>query len=67
MDFGTVAKLVSHWLPDTPWILCMDGTNWQIGKSNVNILVLAVAYKGIAVPVVWSFLDKKGNSNTNQR
>jgi len=32
-----------------------------------NILVLAVAYEGIAVPVLWMFLPKKGNSNTGER
>lgn len=67
IDFDTVAKLVGRWLPDEPWILCLDRTNWEIGATNVNILVLAVAYRGIAIPVVWTFLDKKGNSNTDER
>ena len=67
LDFDALAQLVGRWLPDEPWVLCLDRTNWQIGITDVNILVLAVAYRGIAVPVVWTFLAKKGNSNTDER
>ena len=34
---------------------------------NSNILVLAVAYKGVAIPLLWMFLDKRGNSNSHER
>ena len=47
--------------------LSMDRTNWQWGKSDINILMLSVVYKGIAFPVLWSLLDKAGNSNTAER
>ena len=47
--------------------LSMDRTNWQWGKSDINILMLSVVCKGIAFPVLWSLLDKAGNSNTAQR
>lgn len=67
LDFDALAKLMAKWLPDEPWIVCLDRTHWKIGISNVNILVLAVAYKGIAVPLLWTFLDKQGNSNTAER
>lgn len=29
--------------------------------------MLAIAYRGIALPVFWSVLDKAGNSNTTER
>ena len=58
----------------------MDRTNWKLGKSNVNLLVLGVAYKGMAIPLIWDFLTieeevdnetiergKRGNSNTEER
>lgn len=67
IDFDSIAKLIAHWLPQEPWILALDRTNWKLGKVNINILVLAVAYKGIAIPLFWMFLDKKGNSNTAER
>lgn len=66
-DFDAIAQLIQRWLPSGKWILCLDRTNWQIGTTNVNILVLAVAYRGIAIPLCWLFLNKKGNSNTKER
>ncbi len=26
-----------------PWVLCLDRSNWKIGRRDVNILMLAVA------------------------
>jgi len=49
------------------WYLTVDRTNWQWGKSDINILTLAIAFKGIAIPIYWELLDKKGNSDTPER
>jgi len=45
----------------------MDRTNWKFGKTNINFLVLAIAYKGMAIPLFWYLLDKRGNSNYKER
>jgi hypothetical protein len=37
------------------------------GGMNINILVLALVYKGAAIPIYWLVLHKKGNSNTRER
>jgi hypothetical protein len=50
-----------------PWVLSLDRTNWQLGKTPLNILVLGLVYKGVAIPVLWTILEKKGNSNTKER
>lgn len=50
-----------------PFYLTLDRTNWQWGKRNINILVLAIAYKGVAIPIYWLLLNKKGNSNSRER
>jgi hypothetical protein len=50
-----------------PWVITIDRTNWQFGKQNINILTLGIAYKGIAFPLLWMLLNKKGNSNTAER
>src|SRR5205085_3980103 len=50
-----------------PWVLTLDRTNWQLGKTPLNILVLGIVYKGVAIPVLWTILEKKGNSNTHER
>jgi len=47
--------------------LVMDRTNWKYGKININILTLAVIYNDIAFPIFWKLLDKRGNSNTDER
>jgi hypothetical protein len=75
VDMDMTARLLSTILPeDEKWVLTMDRTNWQLGKSNVNLLVLAAAYKGMAVPLFWEFLTheessegKRGNSNARER
>jgi len=51
-----------------PFRLLMDRTNWQFGAFDINILMLSIAYKKIAVPVLFILLDNKGgNSQTYQR
>ncbi len=45
----------------------MDRTSFQVGKKNVNFLTLALVYKGVAIPLMWTCLDKQGNSNTKER
>ena len=81
IDYKVTAQLLSTILPnDEKWVLTMDRTNWKLGKSNVNLLVLGVAYKGMAIPLLWKFLTieeeidgeliergKRGNSNTEER
>ena len=47
--------------------LALHRTNWKFGKLDINILMLTVAYKGIALPLMWSCLKKRGNSNTLER
>ncbi len=63
-----VSAAVVKWLPlGDKWLLCLDRTNWKFGALNINILVLAVAYQGVAIPLLWVFLDKQGNSNALER
>jgi len=47
--------------------LALDRTNWKFGKLDINILMLTVAHRGIALPLMWSCLKKRGNSNTLER
>ena len=45
-----------------PWVLCLDRTNWKIGRRDVNILMLAVATRRLRIPLMWTVLDKAGTS-----
>ncbi|MFP1646773.1 IS4 family transposase [Pontitalea aquivivens] len=61
---GLVVALIGR---PQKWYLCLDRTNWKIGKADVNILVLAVVTEKFRVPLMWSLLAHCGNSTTAQR
>ncbi len=69
IDPDSWARLLVRLVPvgDGPWRLTLDRTHWKFGQVDINFLVLGIAYRGIAVPVFWSVLDKAGNSNTAER
>lgn len=47
--------------------LALDGTSWELGVKKIHLLVLSVIIEGIAVPICWEELDKKGTSNFGER
>ena len=44
-------------------VLSMDRTDWEKRKKHVNILTVAICYKGRAIPIYWKVFDRKGNSS----
>ena len=40
----------------------IDRTEWQFGATWINILTLSVAYKQVAIPVLWEVAGHKGNA-----
>lgn len=63
LDKDLVAKLIFAMLPHkAPYTLALDRTNWQFGQANINALVLAVVYQGVAFPILFTMLDKIGNA-----
>lgn len=68
LSYASVAAFVLKLLNvPAPWVLTLDRTDWYLGQTPLNILVLGVAYKGTAFPVLWMILEKKGCSNTEER
>ena len=67
LPFEDTARLIGTWLPQGPWILTMDRTDWQFGKTVINLLVLGIVCQGTAIPLLWIPLNKKGNSDTAER
>jgi hypothetical protein len=68
ISYALVAVLIVSLIGvPTPWVLTLDRRNWQLGETPLNILVLGIVYKGVAIPVLWMMLEKKGNSNTAER
>jgi len=43
-------------------VLIMDRTDWEKRLKYINILSVAVSYKGRAIPLFWIVSGKKGNS-----
>lgn len=68
LDSDLIAKLIFSLLPkQAKYSLSIDRTNWQFGSTEINIFMLGVIYQGVAFPLLFKMLDKKGNSNTNER
>ncbi|MBQ8673709.1 MAG: IS4 family transposase, partial [Bacteroides sp.] len=68
LDLDLIARIIFNLLPHKgPYVLSMDRTNWQFGSFDINALVLGVTYKGVAFPLLFRLLPKRGNSNTLER
>lgn len=69
LDGDLVARLLFKLLPFAgPYRLSLDRTNWKFGQRNINILAIGVIYKGLSLPIMWTFLgDKRGNSSQAER
>lgn len=68
VDYAAIARTVIALMniPE-PWVLAIDRTQWDVGDTTFNILTLGVVHQGIALPLVWTVLDKPGNSNYAER
>ncbi len=42
--------------------ILIDRTEWKFGSTWVNILTLSVAYKNVAIPILWEVVNHKGNA-----
>jgi hypothetical protein len=54
-------------LAGKPWVLAIDRTNWDFGKTTINILMISVMWSGVGIPLIWTLLPTTGNSNTKTR
>ena len=63
-----IARLILKLIPvKGPYSLSMDRTNWKFSNTNINILTLGIICEGMAFPIVFKMMDKRGNSNTEER
>lgn len=69
LERDLMSRLLFKMLPfEGPYRLTLDRTNWKFGQRNINILVLGVIYKGLSLPILWTFLgNKRGNSDQVER
>lgn len=68
LPFAELAFLVIKLLGiKPPFVISVDRTDWYLGETPLNILMLSVVYKGVAFPLLWTVLQKKGCSDTAER
>ncbi len=68
LPFAEVAVLVIKLLGvKPPFVVSIDRTDWYLGDTPLNILMLSVVWKGVAFPLLWTVLEKKGCSDTAER
>jgi len=68
LPYAAVAAFVLRLLGvPRPWALTLDRTDWYLGQTPLNILVLGVCHQGTAFPLLWVVLEKKGCSSTAER
>ncbi len=68
LPFAEIAWLVVKLLGlPAPFIISIDRTDWYLGETPLNILMLSLVYQGVAFPLLWTVLEKKGCSHTAER
>lgn len=68
IDYPELARVVVSWMQiPQPWVLSVDRTSWEFGTHGYNILTVGIVHEGVAFPVLWWMLKKKGNSNSDER
>lgn len=50
-----------------PFTITIDRTDWYLGQTPLNVLLLGIASQGISFPLLWTILEKKGCSDTAER
>ncbi len=60
IDFLKLLKL------DGKLKILVDRTEWKFGSTWVNMLTLSVAYKNVAIPILWEVVNHKGNATADE-
>jgi hypothetical protein len=68
LDYAVIARAIVGIMDiPQPWVLSTDRTEWSFGQTHFNILMLGIVHDGVAYPLVWKMLEKKGNSSSDER
>ena len=62
-----VVEKLSGLKESNKWYLALDRTQWQVGDKDVNYLVLAAVTRRFRVPLMWTMVEGRGCSDTDQR
>lgn len=50
-----------------PLTLILDRTNWKVGRRDINVLMLAAKTRRGRIGLMWTVLDRPGNSGAKER
>jgi len=50
-----------------PFTIAIDRTEWQLGTRWVNVLMLSINYRQLAIPLFWTVIEEKGCSDDAQK
>lgn len=69
IDYDFVSILLLTLLPKNKKLrICIDRTEWDFGKIQINILMVLVGHDNFQIPFYWEMLDNNsGNSNSDNR
>ncbi|MCK5678927.1 MAG: IS4 family transposase, partial [Flavobacteriaceae bacterium] len=67
MNYQQIAIILISFIPNKKYRLCIDRTNWKFGSKDINIFALTIYYKGTSIPILFEMLEKRGNSNQQER
>ena len=68
IDYVEFARSITTWIGvEKDWVVILDRTQCEFGNQMHNVLMLSIAYKGVAVPFLWTFLANRSNSYAHQR
>ena len=66
-DYRQISQLIFNMFSFDQVQLTLDRTNWKWENEILISLMLAIVYRGIAIPILWTLLNKRGNSDTKER
>ncbi len=66
-NYMQLAILLISFIPQTKYRICIDRTNWMFGSKDINVFALTIYYNGTSIPIMFEMLEKKGNTNQQER
>ena len=67
-DYESLIHLLLSFAPQEKLVLSIDRTEWDFGKTQINILCIVISIGKMAIPIYFEMLDNKsGNSNWKDR
>lgn len=65
LDQRLVARLIVGLLPCPPggYLVSLDRTEWSFGRAHTRVLVAALCWRSMALPVAWAVVPGRGNTD----